>query len=472
MKQEKSPAVRFIKSSGIFFVGNVLSKAIVFFMLPVYTKYIVPADYGYYDLSITYITVISSMFFFDVWTSVMRFMYDSSNRDYKYRVIQSGWHIFGLSSLGYAALGTVLLCFTDIRYLGWILLYGLVSNIQSMYDFITRGFGKNVAFAVSGILNTLITVLLNLVFIVKLGYDFSALYISAIIGNAVQVAFLEIQIRVLSKSRFQKRDRALTKQMFRYTLPLCVNSVSYWLLTSFNRVVINANMGNAANGIYAIGNKFGAIISLVTGCFIYAWQDVSFSRSVDDESNGSFYSKACRQYLLFLGVGTALLLPVLNILFPFLVDPSYGEAKGTIPLFLLVAIAAAYSTFVGNIFYALKDTKIIFQSMVVSCLLNLALCYPLIRWLGLNGANLAIFLSFLLNIAIRAVILKKQIDFHTAVKTLWGLAVWISVSAVFYLFCSWITNAVWLAVSLSVAWIIFRDGIKSIWSGLKKERRV
>jgi O-antigen/teichoic acid export membrane protein len=141
---------------------------------------------------------------------------------------------------------------------------------------------------------------------------------------------------------------------------------------------------------------------------VYAWQDVSFSRNVDDESNGEFYSKACKKYLFFLGAGTALLLPMVNILFPFLVDQSYSDVKGTIPLFLLVAMAGAYSTFVGNIFYALKDTKTIFKSMVISCLLNLALCYPLIRWLGLNGANLAIFLSFLLNINYPCFNFKKE----------------------------------------------------------------
>ena len=469
MEQEKNSTIRFIKSSGIFFIGGILSKAIVFFMLPIYTKYIVPADYGYYDLSITYITVISSMFFFDVWTSVMRFMYDRSDRDCKYRAILSGWHIFGLSSLGYAALGAGLLIFGNFKYLGWILLYGLVSNVQSMYDFIARGFEKNVEFAVSGIINTLITVLLNIVLIVRLGYDFSSLYISAIVGNMAQIVFLEVKIKTLRELRLQKHDRELTRQMFYYTLPLCVNSVSYWLLTSFNRIVINADMGDAANGVYAIGNKFGAIISLVTGCFIYAWQDISFSRRIDDESNGRFYSKACRQYLLFLGAGTALLLPALNLLFPFFVNQSYSGVKETIPLFLLVAAAGAYSTFVGNIFYALKDTKTIFRSMVVSCLFNLALCYPLIRWLGLNGANLAIFLSFLLNVAIRSVILKRKIRFCTAFGTMLWLAAWIAVSVVLFLLCSQAVNAVWFAVCLGVAWMIFRNTIRTILHS-RKER--
>ena len=42
----QSSVVKFIQTSGIFLVGNVLSKAIVFFLLPLYTAYIAPADYG------------------------------------------------------------------------------------------------------------------------------------------------------------------------------------------------------------------------------------------------------------------------------------------------------------------------------------------------------------------------------------------------------------------------------------------
>ncbi|HBC30956.1 MAG TPA: hypothetical protein DC024_06900 [Clostridiales bacterium] len=469
MKQEKNSVIKFVKSSGIFFVGSILSKAIVFFMLPVYTKYIAPADYGYYDLSITYITVVSSMLFFDVWTSVMRFMYDSNSETYKYKAIQSGWHIFGFSSLCYAILGTVLACLTDIRYLGWILLYGLFSNIQSMYDFIARGFGKNVEFAISGIINTLITVFLNLIFIVKLGYNFSSLYVSTIIGNVAQIIYLEFKVKLLSRSHLQKTAHALTKQMFFYTLPLCVNSVSYWLLTGFNRVVINTIMGDTANGIYAVGNKFGAIISLITGCFVYAWQDISFSRQVDDKSNGKFYSNACQQYLLFLGTGTVLLLPVLNILFPFLVNRAYERAKETIPLFLLVAMTAAYSTFIGNIFYALKDTKAIFKSMVISCLFNLALCYPLIRWLGLDGANLSIFLSFLLNIAIRAVILKREIGFNLSLKTSLSVTFWILISIVTYLFCKPVINLIWLLLCLVRVWKLYNAKMHMLWKAIKEK---
>lgn len=462
MHHENSAVRRFLKSTGIFFIGNVLSKAIVLLMLPVYTKYIIPSDYGFYDLSITYITVVSSMLFFDIWSSVMRFMYDSGDTRYKYKAILSGWRIFGMSAAVYCLVGISLSGFLNIKYLGWILLYGLISDVQSMYDFSARGFEKNVDFAVSGILNTLVTVLLNIVMIVGLHRDFASLYIAAIVGNLIQIFYLECKIKVIRNTWSVGYDKALTRQMFHYTLPLCINSVSYWLLTSFNRVVINANMGDAANGIYAIGNKFGSMIALVTGCFVYAWQDISFARRPDDPGNGKFYSRACDEYLLFLGTGTAVLLPALSLFFPVLVNQSYNASKGTIPLFLLVAMVSSYSTFVGNIFYALKDTKTIFVSMVISCVFNLALCYPLISWMGLNGANLAIFLSFLLNILIRAVILGRKIKFRISKKVVLKITIWNAASILIFQYGNIVINALWLVGSMALALYLFRDILRHL----------
>lgn len=123
-----------------------------------------------------------------------------------------------------------------------------------------------------------------------------------------------------------------------------------------------------------------------------------------------FYGKACGFYYAFLFIGIALMLPCFCIAFPILIGNNYADAYGTIPLFLVMAVLSACSTFVGNIFYAIKDTRSLFTSMLISCVCNLLLCGPLINSFGINGANLSISISFLLNIVIRYIILHKKIQ--------------------------------------------------------------
>lgn len=463
MNKETNTIIKMLKTTGIFFIGTVLSKLMLFFLLPIYTKYIPTADFGYYDLSITYVAIVTSVLFFDIWVSIMRHMYDKADIKWKKKAILSGGTIFVVSSIIYIALTVVLGVIADIQYLLLISLYGLSLNINHMYTFPARGFGKNIEFAVSGIINTLVTIIVNIILIVGLTWDFSSLYIASIIGNLAQTLYLEYKLSLFRNLHWRDYDSTLTKQILIYTLPLCINSVAYWLLTGYNRLVINEIMSTSANGIYAIGNKFAVAIALVASCFTLAWQDVSFSRGID---TGEFYSKASRLYLIFMGVGTILLIPMFNVLFPFIVNEAYWLAKGTIPLFLLTTAVSTYSTFIGNIFYAIKDTKTIFSSMVASCALNLILCHTFIRLWGLNGANLSIMISFILNILIRYFILKKKINFSFDVKSTAVLIAGICASMFVYENYTIMVNMAWLVASGVGVLLIFRKDVSMIYKSV------
>lgn len=473
MRPSQNPIIKFINTSGIFLVGSVLSKAITFFMLPLYTSYINPTDYGYYDLSITYITLFAGFLFFDVWTSVMRYMYDRHTEEEKYDAIFSGWVIFGISSLVYCIIATIFILLTDVRYAFYIFLYGLMMNFVNMYSFIVRGLGRNTDFAISGIISTVATVAVNIVLIVAYHWDFSSLYIAGIVGFSLQVLYLELRIKTWNHFKYGRIKRDLTVAMFRYSLPLCLNTVAYWLLNSFNRVVINYIYGDQMNGFFAVGSKFGIIISLVTTCFTYAWQDLSFSHTSENGNDGSFYTKACNTYMKFLGAGAAVLIPASYIVFPFFIDKSYAQAKNTVPLFLLVGLISALSTFIGNIFYAIKNTRIIFISMVVSCLVNVALCYPLIKYMGMNGANLSVFISFALNIILRNWILHKEVAFRLDLKLVFLLFIWIGLSILVYQYGTTWMNLVWLSLCIGFTLFLFRDMmisvIRNLRSHFKKE---
>lgn len=451
-----------MKNTGIFFLGNVLSKVIIFLLLPLYTNYISTESYGYYDLSVSYITVLTSLVFFDIWSTVLRFMYDSEDERGKQKVASTCWLLFSLSSVLFLIIGGTVCSLYSVQYAPLILGYGLSVNLHNMCGFITRGWKKNVHFAISGILNTLTMVLANIVMILGFHIEIESLYISAILGNLVQVLYLSVAARAYPRFKNFSFDKTLLSSIVKYTVPLCINSVSYWLLTSYNRVVLEDVLGLSANGIYAIGNKFGATISLATTCFTYAWQDLAFSRQTKNPNDGRFFAKACDAYFLFLSAGIALLLPCFHILFPFLIGEAYQEAFSTIPPFLVMAVLSAYSTFVGNVFYAIKDTKIIFISMLLSCICNLVLCQPMIQNWGINGANFSICISFIVNIVIRSLILYKRISFKPGLMYVLLGGGMILLSTIIYLYADIVGNCLYFfAIVVAVGIVLlfkYRDG--------------
>lgn len=403
----------FAKSSGIFFIGNTMSKVITLLLIPLYTNTLPSADYGYFDLSITYATLLTSFLYCDIWSSVMRMMRDNLEGESPWKVVASGWSIFAFSTFLYVAIAIAASFVFEIPSLELILLYGVTTNIQSMYSCIARGMGSNVDFAISGVLATLANVLLNIVLILWVGIGYEALYISYSVGFIVQCVFLAARLRVWEHVVLPSILQI--KELFIYSAPLGINSVAYWFLNSLSRVVVSMTLSLAANGVFAIGSKFGSTIALATTCFTLAWQDVAFSNEL---RSPNFYSTAVVQYTGFLLSCTAILMPLISLAFPFIVGSDYTNAYEVVPSFLWVAVASAVSTFIGNIFYVIKDTRTIGYSMVCSCAINVVLVYPLTVTLGCMGANLSVLIAFVANVVIRLRILKSKIHMQVRLRSI------------------------------------------------------
>lgn len=261
-------------------------------------------------------------------------------------------------------------------------------------------------------------------------------------------------------------------KLLKYALPLCVNTVAYWALRSGNRLVYNALYGDAASGVYSIGNRFGSMIALATTCFTYAWQDLAFTSAAENPTVASaLYTKACNKYQQFLTVATALLLPFIKVIFPFLVKGDYASADEMIPTFIIVAVISGYSGFIGNVFYAIKDTKIISISTIVAAAINLLICYPLIKYLGAFGTNLAIIIAFAINIGMRAVILKRGIGFSLCMKDLSISIVWVIISGLIYSYANMIINIVGFIVSALLAVLVFRKDLAALFCTTKRKEK-
>lgn len=458
--------IQFIKNSAIFFVGNVLSKLISFVLLPMYTTVIPTDQMGIYDVSITLTTMLLSFCYFEVWSAVLRFLYDGKNERDRNIVLKSGLAIFFGSSVLFLAVCLIVCNAMGYKYVPLIAGYGVAYGASSLLTFVARGLGKNKEFSLSGVLNTLIQLSLNILLLTVFKFDYSALYISYIVGTLFQTLYL-IYCTGLKNRLRDRINKDLTKELLKYSLPLCLNTIAYWVLTSGNRLVYNSLYGNSASGIYSIGNRFGSIIALATTCFTYAWQDLAFTSAVGHQREASkLYTAACNKYQQFLTSATVMILPLIKIVFPFLIKGDYAAADEVIPTFIIVAVISGYSAFIGNIFYAIKDTKIISISTIVAAAVNMLICYPLIRFLGAFGTNLAIIIAFVANIGIRAVILKKHIGFSICAKNLLVSIVWIVISSAIYTCSDIEVNIISFVVSAALSVLLFNKDLMGIFHSM------
>ena len=240
---------KFIKSSGIYFVGTVMTKLISFLLLPLYTSYISPNDYGIYDLHNAYIMFLCSVLFLDIWAGIMRFMFDYT-QDERKKPISSGIAIFLISCTLYTIILIIAAPALHLKYIGWLFLYGILMNTQTLVGYIARGYGKNVLYTGAGLLGSIVTILFNILLLVHFHMDYSALFIASCIGYLANIICIVAGLREPGVFSLKHFDKKVFKELLRFSLPLCLNSVAYWFLTSYNRVVVADKLGDAANGYY------------------------------------------------------------------------------------------------------------------------------------------------------------------------------------------------------------------------------
>ena len=77
----------FIKSFGLYFLGNILSKLMMFILLPIYTDHLKPEELGYYDVANTYLNLLITFLFIDIYVGIMRFVFDEQNKNNYYILI-------------------------------------------------------------------------------------------------------------------------------------------------------------------------------------------------------------------------------------------------------------------------------------------------------------------------------------------------------------------------------------------------
>ena len=460
-------AKKFLKSSFIYFVGNILTKIISFFLLPMYTNYIPTGGMGYYDVINTYMNIIVPIVSVTIWAAILRYCFDFENRDDKYKVIFNAMFALFGSVIVYSIAAIILGFVGSIKYLLLIYLMGIAMMLQNCYSNMVRALGYNVTFAASGVVGGLVNCGSNVVMILFLHMQEESLFIALTLGLFAQVVVMESKVKFLRHISFQLYNKRLLVNMLRYSFPLALNSTCFWFLSSYDKIGISRILGLEANGIYSIAGKYTYIVGLVSDCFALAMQEMLYSMGNQKEGKTEFYTITSNYYIKFLMYGLLLLLPFVYFTFPILIGKGYSAAFPLIPIYLLATVENVYSGFLGDIFAAEKKTTAVFYSTVVAAGVNVAVFHLLVGTMGVQAANIALTLGFLANIIIRIIILRKEFPLTIDYKMfLFTLILFVAGSWIYFTQGK-LVNLIWLIAILVLTIYEFRDIIKRMTAAIR-----
>lgn len=394
-------------------LGTFGSKLLVFFMVRFYTGYLTSADYGTADLITQSANLLLSVISMGITDGVFRFAINHVK--HRRRIFSIGLYTITLGGLLLFGILPLLGLVPKMNlkpYLWLIGLYIMASCYHTLCAQFIRAEGKTALFAVQGMINTLLVILLNILFLAVLHMGITGYVLSIVLADIFCAIMLFVREK-LWRQLMLNPGWAYWKEMLLYSIPMIPATIFWWITSVSDRYMVTGFISESANGIYAVSYKLPTILTLVSGIFMEAWQFSAVSESVGDRREHTrFFSRVwCAfQAVMFLAAGaiTALAKPAIHVL----AAPSYFEAWKYVPVLSAAMVFSSLVSFLGSVYMVEKNSMRTFLTAMVGAVLNIILNLILIPGpLGIQGAAIATCASYLVVFLIRAADVRRFIPF-------------------------------------------------------------
>ena len=465
---------KLFKTSALYLFGTVIAKLVSFFMLPLYTEKIPTDVYGMYDIVVAYAAIVVPLVGVNCWQGMLRFLAEEKEVTGQNRVVAQGWIMMLISMLLLTAGYWVFCLFVDFSCKMLVYLYFLAQMLQYFYLYTARGYQRNTVYAVSGIISAVVVAVVSLICVYLLNLRLEALYWAQIISLLAQVVYMELDLHLVKKIDFRLLDRKMLKSLYRFCFPESVGTIFNWLLSSINRLIIVAVLGYAANGIYAISNKFLAILNVFMTAFVLSFQEVLYS--ADTETREQAANTVLDKFAKLAGAAVAVILIGTSVVYPLFISGDYTEGYSLIPVFYLYFMMSGVTWILSSVVSATKQTQITLYEKIIIGIVNFGLMACLITPMGLSSSPVSLLVAETIGIAVFKILLKRIAGFTVKIPVRYLVLDMLMIGAasiVFFINNLWLNLGV-LAVAAVAFLVIFRKLILSLLHALTafvKERK-
>lgn len=382
-----------LKDTLIFGLGSLGTKLILFLMVPLYTNFMSDAEYGIADLVFTVAQLMAPFISAVIFDAVIRFGLSENER--KEDVILVGVIVLGLSMLLGLILTPVIGLYKAMTEWKWYLYVYVISNIADSIGYCyLKAKGKNKAYALLSIVQTALMAGLNVFFLVYRGMGIRGYLLAYIISEIVIDICLFFAADIAADLRAAHFDRELFKKMVLFSSPLILNNVSWWVIQSSDKVMVEVMVSAAALGIYTAAAKIPALINVLVSIFQQAW-GISAVKEYESTNNREYYSTVLRYLFLFISGACIFFVALMKIFMSHYVGKEFFDAWHYVPLLMVSAVFAGIAGYFGSMYSALKKSVNNMISTVIAALVNFSLNWILIPHFGVWGAVIGTLAAYI-----------------------------------------------------------------------------
>ena len=382
--------------AGIWYtIGNIALKGVLFLSLPIFTRVMLPEDFGYYNNYIAYEQIFTAILGLGIYGTIKNAKIDFKD---DFDIYFSSIIALCLILLFLVEIFTnVIMCFAS-SILGFnrieiniLIVQSFCAALLYLYGVKLNAEFKYKRFLVFSALNVIGNIVISLLLIY---YVFpSKTYVGRIVGSAAPLLLISTLIMIESL----KEGIHIRRRYIRYALslgiPLIPHVLSQSLLNQFDRIMINSIVGSLEAGVYGCVYTLSTVLQVIAGSIENAWSPWLFINL--SEKKGKEIDKISKMIINFffmLSIGFMCVMPEFSIIF---LDSKYWSG---IPLIFPLSVAMFFSfmyTFPANIEYYNKKTSNISLGTIGSATMNIILNYFCITNFGYRAAAYTTIISYI-----------------------------------------------------------------------------
>ena len=416
-----------LKNSFLYTFSSLLVKAIGFILLPVYTLYLTPEDYGITNLINSFTNVATFIVAFSLYSAVIRFYADYKDDNEKLKRFHGTVVVFvSISGIIFVSLGFILhkllisWFFEGIAFYPIIVIALLTISfvcLHNIHQNIMQGMQQGKKLTIINLLVFGLQVCLNLLFIGVFKLGAVGVLLAALIIN---IGYFIYMLFDLQRNNLVTLclDMKILREALKYSVPLMPHSLSTNIASFVSRVFINNSGSLASVGLYSVASQFSVIIDTVQASVNKAfapWFYDVMSKN-DGERKGEAVSLSrfllILYSLLYMGIGLfsqeAIIL---------LTNERYIMAWTAIPILVIAfSVKSIYYFYVNVLFYYKDAARKIFIATITGSFADITLALGLVPHYGMYGAAVAFLIAKIIVVTIVIVMSKKYDDIGYKVK--------------------------------------------------------
>jgi len=295
-----------IKHTAIYSFGNISTKIVGFILLPLYTNYLLPEDYGILIILQTILQILIGVFGFNLPTAMMRWYASEKNVKTRNSIVFST--LFS-STIISVILSLILIPFSKEFSLYWFSTDQFSNYFIFLFLASSAGIISNVPlnvirlkelpkfYVILSVLRFTTIILLNIYFVAYAKMGVEGIMISEFLGSLIVIV---LSLPILIKDSNFVLNMKILKEMFIFGYPLVFSTVFSFVLTLGDRFIIESIDGVASVGVYSLGHKIASIINmLILQSFQLGFLPLAYKK-LGTPNDKKYFSKILTYYTTLL----------------------------------------------------------------------------------------------------------------------------------------------------------------------------